>query len=43
MLFIAEGWLHAIRMAITDTKGPDGFALRWEGPELTRLSALRQS
>jgi hypothetical protein len=24
--------LHAIRIAITDTEGPDGFALRWEGP-----------
>jgi PKD domain/PA14 domain len=24
--------LHAIRIAITDTEGPDGFGLRWEGP-----------
>jgi hypothetical protein len=24
--------LHAIRIAITDTAGPSGFALRWEGP-----------
>jgi hypothetical protein len=24
--------LHAIRMAITETAGPAGFALRWEGP-----------
>ncbi len=24
--------LHAIRIAITDTAGPGGFGLRWEGP-----------
>jgi hypothetical protein len=24
--------LHAIRIAITDTEGPYGFGLRWEGP-----------
>jgi PKD domain len=26
--------LHAIHVAITDTAGPDGFGLRWEGPGL---------
>jgi hypothetical protein len=27
-----QAGLHAIRIAITDTAGPYGFALRWEGP-----------
>jgi hypothetical protein len=27
--------LHAVRIAITETEGPYGFDLRWEGPGLT--------